>query len=359
MAPGGETRRSISGKEYSEYAASNLMLWSELVGVELTYPERGTGRIVSVEQRSKYIPLIYAEFCNKKVVFNPTSFQRDGVLLLISGALAERIITWRVEQNRLAKVCAEQEGRRKQDERYKQECEYNQVMDEPLPTADKYNDPRDYSWKTEAASQIDAALKNLPSRLRPGDPLVKYLEKNGRNLPLARIFYHYFQQNGGVWDIIKTCSYLRRAGCPKGAITASNEGLLKKITSRQARSALLTTRGGAFRDLNQLDSATKLAADAIQTYPDAPHAYTLLGAILYQQGFPAEGDEQFAKAAERDYGRTPRAQQYEEDFEIRKAFDNSESYVQQKLARHLLFKDSTRYAWAKEFLDAPKRRDQP
>ncbi len=62
------------------------------------------------------------------------------------------------------------------------------------------------------------------------------------------------------------------------------------------RSALLTTRGGALRDLKDLDAAKRCARAAIDCDSGSPHPYNLLGAIHIQQGKTSEGEECLATA---------------------------------------------------------------
>jgi hypothetical protein len=56
---------------------------------------------------------------------------------------------------------------------------------------------------------------------------------------------------------------------------------LEKIKENKLKSALLTTRGGAFRDIEELDKAEKCARQAIEYQPNSHHPYTLNGSDLF------------------------------------------------------------------------------
>ena len=54
-----------------------------------------------------------------------------------------------------------------------------------------------------------------------------------------------------------------------------------KIKEAELKQALLTTRGGALRDLDDLVDAEKCALQAIEYWSKSHNPYTLLGAICY------------------------------------------------------------------------------
>ena len=111
----------------------------------------------------------------------------------------------------------------------------------------------------------------------------------------------------------------------------------------KAHGALLTTRGGALRDVGDLDAAEKSAEAAIQAYPEAHHAHSLLGAILYQQGRFAEGDEHFALASSLG------GEAKQRDRDIKAALELAGAEIQHRGAQHLLAKDPLSYGWARHY----------
>ena len=68
------------------------------------------------------------------------------------------------------------------------------------------------------------------------------------------------------------------------------------IKELKLNAALLTTRGGALRDIGELDKAEDCARQAIKLYQKSYHPYTLLGAICFQTGRYSEGQLWFEEA---------------------------------------------------------------
>ena len=121
-------------------------------------------------------------------------------------------------------------------------------------------------------------------------------------------------------------------------ITNHCSSIDKKILS-----AVLTTRGGAFKDLKDLLNAETCAQTAI-TYNRTKYPLTLLGAIYYLYGRYAKGDE-FFNDAERLGAST-----VAHDREIKIAVENAEVADRKIIADHLIQKDPNRYSWASMYL---------
>ncbi len=116
-----------------------------------------------------------------------------------------------------------------------------------------------------------------------------------------------------------------------------------KVQEVDLKSALLVTRGAAFRDLARLDEAENCAAQAMEFQPNNHQPYTLMGAICYDQGKYPEGDTWFEMAAQRGAKDT--------DDEIEKIVRMTKDKVKRKeVVEYLLSKDSKRYRWAKSYL---------
>lgn len=109
------------------------------------------------------------------------------------------------------------------------------------------------------------------------------------------------------------------------------------------KSALLVTRGAAFRDLRQLDKAENCAIQAMESQPDNHQPYTLMGAICYDQGKYPDGDSWFEMAAER--GANDKDDEIERIVRMTKDKDK-----RRKVVEYLLSKDPKRYGWAKLYL---------
>lgn len=111
------------------------------------------------------------------------------------------------------------------------------------------------------------------------------------------------------------------------------------------------------RDLEKLNDAEECAIQAMAFNSNAYQPYTLRGAIYYDRGYYNEGDYWFDEAIKR--GATPKDVDAER-LRIIKRITNKEE--RQTLIKHLLEKDSVRYAWVKQFLEdssAQKTKKQP
>ncbi len=118
---------------------------------------------------------------------------------------------------------------------------------------------------------------------------------------------------------------------------------MSKVREADLKSALLVTRGAAFRDLTRLDEAESCAAQAMESQPDNHQPYTLMGAICYDLSNFADGDTWFEMAAERGANDT--------DDEIEKIVRMTKDKNKRKeVVEYLLNKDRLRYGWAKSYL---------
>jgi Flp pilus assembly protein TadD len=94
-------------------------------------------------------------------------------------------------------------------------------------------------------------------------------------------------------------------------------------------SALLTTRGGAFRDLGDLDKAKNCAFSAIKLRDKSQHPFNLLGAIFYQEGNPGDGNKYFNEAEKRGASRGTI------DRQIRDAYDKATDAAKEQIDKYL------------------------
>jgi hypothetical protein len=161
---------------------------------------------------------------------------------------------------------------------------------------------------------------------------------------LEAIFYETeYQKNGNRWNLPSASSNWRKANEPKTALNVTEKVNWNKVQEAELKSALLVTRGAAFRDLTRLDEAESCAKQAMECEPNSHQPYTLMGAICYDQGKYAEGDTWFEMAAERGADDT--------DDEIERIVRMTKDKNQRKeVVEYLLNKDSKRYGWAKSYL---------
>lgn len=161
----------------------------------------------------------------------------------------------------------------------------------------------------------------------------------------ANFYQQEFKRTGNRWNLVNASSHLRKADRSKSALELTDNLPLNSIKDNKLKSALLTTRGGAFRDCDKLDDAEICALQAMKYQADSHHPYTLMGAICYQQGKYFGGDKWFNEAIKRG------AKPLDMDSEIKSILNKTKDEKQrQELVNYLLKKDSNRYAWAKNYL---------
>ena len=173
------------------------------------------------------------------------------------------------------------------------------------------------------------------------------------NLKKIRIAYHkieatFYEQEydrtGNKWNLPNASSHWRKAEEPRRALKVTGNLNFNTIKENKFKSALLTTRGGAFRDISKLYDAEKCARKAIEYQPQSHHPYTLMGAICFERGQYLKGERWFDEAIKR--GASPR----DMDAEIKRVVKNADNNKRRQVVEYLLKKDPKRYAWAKSYL---------
>ncbi|HBK21982.1 MAG TPA: hypothetical protein DDZ60_05600, partial [Planktothrix sp. UBA10369] len=90
----------------------------------------------------------------------------------------------------------------------------------------------------------------------------------------ATFYEQEYQQTGNQWKLPNASSHWRKAKKPQRALKLTENINFNAIKENKLKSALLTTRGGAFRDIDQLDKAETSARKAIEYQPNSHHPYT-------------------------------------------------------------------------------------
>ncbi|MEG4072366.1 hypothetical protein QUA30_06605 [Microcoleus sp. Pol14C2] len=184
-----------------------------------------------------------------------------------------------------------------------------------------------YGWQEERRSQ--------GQRLFSGKIFTAYHK-------IEALFYEQeYKNTGNKWKLPNASSHWRKAGQPRSALKLTENLDFDKIKENKLKSALLTTRGGAFRDIDKLDDAERCALKAIEYQPQSHHPYTLMGAICFERGQFLEGERWFNEAIKR--GASPRDQ----DAEMKRVVKNAKNGKRREVVEYLLKKDPQRYAWAK------------
>jgi len=168
----------------------------------------------------------------------------------------------------------------------------------------------------------------------------------------ANFYREEYKQTGNKWNLVNASSHLRKADKSKLALRLTDNLPMDTIKENKLKAALLTTRGGAYRDIEELDQAEKSALQAMKLQPNSHHPYTLMGAICYDRGDYPKGDSWFAEAIKR--GANPR----DVDSEIKSVLKKIKDEKQlQELLAYLYKKNETLYQWANEYIKKRHQQD--
>lgn len=160
----------------------------------------------------------------------------------------------------------------------------------------------------------------------------------------AEFYEQEFHRTGNKWDIPTASSYWRKADEPEQALKLTNLDL-SQIRENKLRSAILVTRGAAFRDIDNLVDAEICAKNAMEFHPDSYQPYTLMAAIAHDRGDYAKRDYWFEQAIKR--GAKTEDIDDERKRLVRSTKDENKRH---EAAEYLLKKDAQRYSWAKSYL---------
>lgn len=156
----------------------------------------------------------------------------------------------------------------------------------------------------------------------------------------ALLYEAEFQRTKNQRNRVEASSHWRKADQPQRALEqTSNLSLIQSLKDNDLKAALLTTRGGALRDLDQLDDSEKCALEAKAFNPKKHYPYTLLGALCYDTRRYEEGDKWFEEAVKRG------AKPNDQDAEIRRILNKKKGKDRQSMIDHLLKKDPVRFEW--------------
>jgi hypothetical protein len=155
------------------------------------------------------------------------------------------------------------------------------------------------------------------------------------------LFYEAeFQRTNNQRNRVEASSHWRKTEQPQRALEqTSNLSLIHSLKDNDLKAALLTTRGGALRDLDQLDDSEKCAMEAKAFNPKKHYPYTLLGALCYDTGRYDEGGKWFEEAVKRG------AKPNDQDAEIRRILNKKKGKDYQSMIDHLLKTDPVRFEW--------------
>lgn len=124
---------------------------------------------------------------------------------------------------------------------------------------------------------IGPLLLKIQKKERLSDDEILILEKKGKALELANYFYELYKSNKYLWNLSRASRHFRNANNPNMAIEITKE-INFNNPDKHALAAVLTTRGGAFKDVREFDNAKECAFGALK-YHETFYPYFLLGAI--------------------------------------------------------------------------------
>lgn len=148
-----------------------------------------------------------------------------------------------------------------------------------------------------------------------------------------------WERGGDAWDAVNASAHWRKADEPECALGVTATALAQVGRGPKLRSALLTTRGGALRDLRRLDEAKSLGCEAHELTPKDYRPCTLLGAVHFELGNLVTGHEWYAKAE--SLGAPPK----EIDQDLRMLLTRLSPEKRERLRKFLLQAASDRFDW--------------
>lgn len=144
-------------------------------------------------------------------------------------------------------------------------------------------------------------ISRVIDRARTGGRLdtaeLEILRERGEHGLIASCYEREYERTRNIWSLIKASGAWRDDDKPHAALAAT-ECLVPQAGKMAPKlaSALLTTRGGVYRDMKDFDAAEKCAREAISLNNTNRQPYNLLAAILIQQGNTTEGEKCIARA---------------------------------------------------------------
>ena len=284
---------------------------------------------------------------------------RDGLLLsepdinyLKKRKLTETIdIAFKPQRQIIENKIRSGEGLSSEDQAWCEKFQFNDLLYMALKAKYSVLDYPDPSVQ----SPLYPILQKLERGERLSDVNIVWLEGEKLFKPAKKIFMrHYeleaffaeqeYRRTKNKWFLVNASSYWRKAEEPEKALCLTEQMDFNKIKEAKLKQALLTTRGGALRDLDDLINAEKCALQAIEYWSKSHNPYTLLGAICYDTRRYDEGYQWFEEARKRG------ATEKDENVEIKRILLKTKDKKElQALIDFLLSKNPHRYDWVNSY----------
>lgn len=147
-----------------------------------------------------------------------------------------------------------------------------------------------------------------------------------------------WRKTGDAWQAINACSHWRKAGQAETGLSMAQQ-VLDEAVDGNLRSAALTTRGGALRDLNRHQEAIQSGEGAHAISPADFRPCTLLGAVHIEMGDHIAGAEWYERAEARG------ATKDSVDGELRSILAAASVKERNAIRTALKARDPQRYDW--------------
>ncbi|MGB5959548.1 MAG: hypothetical protein WBG73_02720 [Coleofasciculaceae cyanobacterium] len=346
----------ISNTEFfARYAGDNNDRWLEINGRQVTHNRLGKGVIVGIgaciyvrfEKETKKFERKKFKyyFCDVEISQCVEMFREDiRKLVQLEEQQKAEEEKYRAEEQR--KLVQLEEQRRAEEQRHREEVQKQKVREKE--SAREFAALKlKYFAQSYTESSPASLLYVILLKLDAGESLdeidLQELKNNGLFGAIAIFSEKEFQKSGNLWSLIKASSCWRDEGKPERAIKLTAN---VHTTDSKLMSALLTTRGGAFRDTNALTEAEQCATAAIEYNSKSHHPHSLLGAIYYESGDPTKGDEHF------DIAQKLGAKANAQEFVLKSTIERAGKDNKVIIANYLLRKDPQKYKWVKHYLQS-------
>ena len=202
--------------------------------------------------------------------------------------------------------------------------------------------------RIKIGSHAAKILKRLQGGVINEQDFIWLDEKGFNNESVTKAFYinraksHLAQWkiSNKPWNLVNAIADYRKAKSSQEVLgfVISNYPFKFSRVNKKLNSALLTTSGGVYRDLNQYAESLKLGSEANTLTPSDFRPCTLIGASNILLGNVSEGYEWYQKAKERGF----KPDSY--DNELRSVYMRCSKQIQKELRIDLLGKGYS-YSW--------------
>ena len=301
-------------KLFVEYAQKDVRRWEEVVGTTAEHisPDRGLGTIVSVDNSLGFIT-VTVDYQDGRHRVLGRSFCENHSALYLAKKLQQALPVLVERERDKKKLIAE--------------------------LFDKFH------IKNQTSTPLNTLIRILltihEGRILTEDD-IGYLESKKYFKALAIYFSDRYKATGDCWKLSKASKYCRDADLPQDAIDLT-AGIEHFSCNAKARSAVTTSRGAAFADIDEYEEAERCANAAINI-EESYYAYNLLGRIFYKQTKLEEGDKAFERAVALGSELTM------QDTIIRDTIKSQAPEIRGKIFRYLKQKDQKRFQWVNKYI---------